>query len=80
MGLGRLARKGLLTRRREPGDRRRVALGLSAQGALVVKPDPRTVETAVGRLMGRLPARQVGHARRVLSELAEDLERQAGPG
>ena len=55
--LKRLDEKGIITRRRDPDDRRRVALGLTKKGRQLDRPTRGTVEEAADRLL-----REVRHA------------------
>ena len=74
--LQRLERRGLVRRRSDPGDRRRVILVLTARGHQLERSLEGTVEAAVGRALRRLPPRAVAAARRVLMALADELERR----
>lgn len=71
--LGRLERKGFVSSRRDQRDRRRVTLGLTAQGRALDGPAPRTVEAAVQALLSEVDAREVEATKRVLARLAERL-------
>lgn len=68
--LNRLERKALLTRRVDPRDRRRVALGLTAQGHAINRSDEGTVEDAVNRLLAEAPPERVEATRATLDELS----------
>jgi len=68
--LKRLEAKGLLVRRRDPADRRRVPLRLAASGLrLLRKGDAGTVEHAVRRLLLDVKPRQARAVRVVILEL-----------
>lgn len=68
--LNRLERKALLTRRVDPRDRRRVALGLTAQGHAINRSDEGTVEDAVNRLLAEVPPERIEATRATLDELS----------
>lgn len=72
--LRRLVRAGLLTRRRDPRDRRRAVLGLSAAGRRLDVMADGTIESAMHRVLGRVPPRRLRVTRGVLSAIAEGLE------
>ncbi len=76
VALQRLEKKGLLTRRRDRADNRRVALGLTAKGQRLDRPDPSTVEHAVSRLLTKCPAADVRDAKAVLRLLADELNKR----
>jgi DNA-binding MarR family transcriptional regulator len=76
--LKRLADHGLVERRPDPADGRRVRLRLTARGRAVDAVRGGTVESAVRRALGRLPPRSVDAARDVLELLATELARRRG--
>ena len=71
--LRRLELKGLISKRRDPRDNRRVALGLTPKGRAMDHPAPATVEHAVERLLVQLGRSQVDSVKGVLRQLAADL-------
>lgn len=77
--LGRLERKGLLQRRQDHRDKRRVTLGLTATGRALDKPMPGTIEHAVERLLASANSEETAVARRMLDRLAELLSEEAKP-
>jgi DNA-binding MarR family transcriptional regulator len=74
--LQRLEGRGLVRRRADPADGRRVILSLTPKGHQLERTLAGTVEAAVGRTLKRLPARALAHARRSLVVLAEELLRR----
>ena len=72
--LNRLERKGLLTRRADPRDRRRVALGLTARGHALDQPEDRTVEHAAAVVLAELPGEAVDAAVAVLNALVRRVD------
>ena len=91
--LKRLEEKGVIERRRDPRDKRRVTLGLTAKGRALDQPTANTVEHAVDRLLASVGARDIALVMEVLDRLSallvEELEgdlteevvapRRAGP-
>ena len=67
--LNRLQAKGLVVRRRDPRDRRRSSLGLTAKGRELDHAAPGTVEGAVERLLASAPAKAVTATTAVLEQL-----------
>jgi len=75
--LNRLEHEGLLERRTDPSDRRRVALGLTARGRDLDHPAAHTIEAAVEHLLEKVTRDELEASRRVLGTLAELLEHEA---
>ncbi len=73
VSLRRLTKKGLVAGRRDPKDSRRVALTLTARGVALNRPDPRTVEHVVQRLLSRSSRASVASTKQVLRRLSEEL-------
>jgi MarR family transcriptional regulator, organic hydroperoxide resistance regulator len=73
--LGRLSRGGVVTRRSDADDRRRVELRLTRRGRALDRPAGHTIEAVVTTVLGGIPARDRATARRVLDALATALER-----
>jgi DNA-binding MarR family transcriptional regulator len=76
--LKRLEGRGLVHRRRDSRDRRRTLLGLTPAGRRFDVSTAGTVEAAVGGTLDRLSPAAVAHARRALSVLVEQLDREPG--
>jgi MarR family transcriptional regulator, organic hydroperoxide resistance regulator len=72
--LGRLAGRRLIVRRKDPGDARRIILGLTAAGHEIDRPIDGTVEHAVSRLLDLAGKVTVADARNVLTTLSQLLE------
>jgi len=71
---GRLERRGLLRRRRDAADRRRVMLELTPAGHALDRPTRGTVESAVQRLLSAARPADVRVADRVLRALCDALD------
>ena len=71
--LQRLVIRGLLERKRDPRDSRRIRLRLKPRAVAYTKSSPGTVERAVTEALNRMGASNVRAARRVLAEIAERL-------
>lgn len=71
--LRRLERKGLISKRKDPTDSRRVSLALTAKGRALDRPAPATVEAAVSRLIGQLGSARVDTVKRALRTLSAGL-------
>ena len=74
--LQRLVRKGLLARETDPGDSRRVRLHVRPEAKPYTRRARGTVEATIARVLRRIPSRQVGHARLVLTAVAAALENE----
>jgi DNA-binding MarR family transcriptional regulator len=77
--LARLVERGILTRKVDPTDARRALFGLTAQGRKLDEVRSGTIEAKVRKALGKLSAREVGTARKVLAALAESLGPPAKP-
>lgn len=77
--IGRLERKGLLQRRQDSRDKRRVTLGLTADGRALDEPTPGTIEHAVERLLESADVKETAATRRMLDKLVELLSEEVDP-
>lgn len=75
--LNRLEDKGLLERRADPRDGRRVTLGLTAEGRLLDRPTEHTIESAVEHLLRVTGDADREATERMLAALAYALEVEA---
>ncbi len=75
--LSRLVRRGILTRKVDPHDGRKVLLGLTAKGRTLDVAAAGTVESAVEHALRDVPASTAAAARTLMAALAASLE--AGP-
>jgi DNA-binding MarR family transcriptional regulator len=73
VSLRRLTKKGLVSGTRDPADNRRVELTLTTKGKALDRPDPRTVEHAVQKLLLKVGRAKVDGAKDVLQRLADEL-------
>jgi len=78
--LKRLEGKGLVTRRRDRRDARRVCLELTKAGRALVRPGDGTVEAAVVRLLAETRPGEVANASALLSRLAALLGEESARG
>jgi DNA-binding MarR family transcriptional regulator len=72
--LKRLEEKRLIQRRRDPRDKRRVALGLTARGREIDRPIEGTVEEAAERMLGQVTAAEAATVGAMLERLTSLLE------
>lgn len=77
VSLKRLVAKGLIERRRDPRDKRRSALGLTAKGRALDQPAEHTVEGAVERLLAQAEPGAIDTTMRVLAALTTFLDAEA---
>jgi DNA-binding MarR family transcriptional regulator len=77
--LRRLERSGLVARRRDPRDGRRVMLGLSAAGRRLNVSTPGTIESVMREVLGKLPRRKIEMTREVLATIATALAEEPEP-
>ncbi len=74
----RLVRLGLIRRRVDPHDARRLTLGLTPKGRAIEAKTAGTIEAALGTLLATTNSAKVGAAREVLESLREILRRELG--
>jgi DNA-binding MarR family transcriptional regulator len=72
--LKRLEEKGVIERRYDPRDKRRVALGLTAKGRQIDRPMEGTVEEAAERLINEISPADVARVAAMLERLTSLLE------
>lgn len=70
----RLVYKGLLARDGDPADRRRVQLRICPDAKRFVRRSPASIESAVARVLARVPASHVTQTRSVLTAIADALD------
>lgn len=75
--LNRLEERGLIERRADPNDGRRVTLGLTEDGRAVDRPTEHTIEATVEHLLGTISKDDLAVTARVLGALADALEQEA---
>ncbi len=75
--LTRLVDHGLLARRGDPLDRRRMILTLTEKGRAINRSTAGTVEAGVRRTLSAMPDADLAAAERVLRRLAADLTEQS---
>jgi DNA-binding MarR family transcriptional regulator len=75
--LTRLVDHGLLARRGDPGDRRRMILTLTDKGRAINRSTAGTVEAGVRRMLSSMSAADLAASERVLRRLAADLAEQS---
>lgn len=73
--LTRLTAKGLVVGKRDAADRRRVELRLTPKGKAIDRPDPRSVEHVVERLLAKVGKAEATRVKDVLATLALDLSK-----
>jgi DNA-binding MarR family transcriptional regulator len=78
--LKRLERRGLIRRRPDERDRRRLLLGLTRQGHALNSETPGTIEAAVQRTLETISERDLEGARVTLGVLARTLDATDPPG
>ena len=71
--IDRLEARGLVERRRDPIDTRRVTLGLTRRGRALDVPHADSVEAVADALLAATPARDIAATTRVLDRFAELL-------
>jgi DNA-binding MarR family transcriptional regulator len=72
----RLTRKGLIRRRRDPEDGRRVLLVLTPRGARINSKNRGTVEAAVSRSLGDLAPGHLATVRNVIEQIRQSVLRE----
>lgn len=77
--LDRLERRGLLLRKRDPRDRRRAQLGLTAAGRTLDGKLPEPVQRAAERALAPVSRARVDQTIELLGRIAEALEAELAP-
>ena len=77
VALNRLKQRGLIERRVDPSDRRRVTLDLTAAGHEFDRPRAHTIEAAVEHLLRTVSNDELVVTTRTLTALADALEHEA---
>lgn len=77
--LARLERRGLVRRERDPRDKRRVSVALTADGRALDVPTTGTVEAAIADVLDRTPASRLAATHAVLAALASALRDEDAP-
>lgn len=75
--LKRLDERGLIKRRADPNDGRRVTLGLTEDGRAFDRPMEHTIEATVEHLLRAISKDDLAVTARVLGAMADALEREA---
>lgn len=75
--LNRLEKRGLIERRADPNDGRRITLGLTEDGRAFDRPTEHTIEAAVEQRLGTISKHDLAVTMRVLGALADALEHEA---
>lgn len=75
----RLEKKGLVQRRRDPKDKRRVFLGLTEEGHQLDRPERQTIEAVVTTVLSKLGASDTEATQRVLQQLVVEIDREFAP-
>jgi DNA-binding MarR family transcriptional regulator len=71
--VGRLEKRGLIKRRRDTEDRRRVTLEVTPKGRKLDSPAKETVEASIKRVLDATPAKEIARVRGLLGNLAASL-------
>ncbi len=71
--VGRLEKRGLIKRRRDTEDRRRVTLEVTPKGRKLDAPAKETVEASIKRVLDATPAKEIARVRELLGKLAGSL-------
>lgn len=77
--LKRLEDKRMIERRRDPRDKRRAALGLTARGRQIDRPAEGTVEDAAERILTELTATETASVAAILERFTSLLETDGAP-
>ncbi len=77
--LARLERRGLVQRERDPRDKRRVAVALTAEGRALDVPTTGTVEAAIAAVLDQTAGTRLEATHQVLAALARALREEDAP-